>query len=418
MSQDIALTVNGLSKSYVIQHQATKSPVTIRGSLRGRLKGLIGRKDNRKTSETFWALKDVSFDVKRGEVIGIIGKNGSGKSTLLKVLSRITEPTRGFADVYGSVGSLLEVGTGFHPELTGRENIFLNGTLLGMRRAAISKVFDQIVEFAGIERFLDTPVKRYSSGMYVRLAFSIAAYIDPDILIVDEVLAVGDADFQRRCLGRMESAASSGRTIIFVSHNMTTVQSLCSKVCLLEGGKVSYLGSVSEGVNRYLDSQVRAASLDLSTREDRQGNGKLRFTKVEVIDVDGREVSHLISGGTFTIRIHYTSSERKQEGLKVAFNVINSQDYTLVNFCTSDTCLTPLEIASCGVFECVFENFPLRSGTYRCNLFCSSHAGILDWVTSAFTLLVEDGDFFSTGKIPPREQGDFLISHFWKAGQK
>src|SRR5438105_11584117 len=237
----IALSVQNLSKSFRIAHQGgLRGYQTLHdelSTLPGRLIDRL-RQRRRSTSETFWALRNVSFDVKRGEVLGIIGSNGAGKSTLLKILNRITEPSIGGVDIYGRVGALLEVGTGFHPELTGRENIFLNGAILGMTRAEIKRKFDEIVAFAEVERFLDTPVKRYSSGMYVRLAFAVAAHLDPEILLIDEVLAVGDAEFQKKCLGKMQDVAGHGRTVLFVSHNMGAVSSLCRTCILLKNGSI------------------------------------------------------------------------------------------------------------------------------------------------------------------------------------
>src|SRR5438309_4469643 len=242
---DIAISVEQLSKSFKIDHESIgrRAYRTLHDDLIGLPKGLLSRvsRNGRSTSEIFWALKNISFDVKQGEVVGIIGRNGAGKSTLLKILNRITEPTSGGADIYGRVGALLEVGTGFHPELTGRENVFLNGAILGMSRAEIRKKFDEIVAFAEIEQFLDTPVKRYSSGMYVRLAFAVAAHLDPEILLVDEVLAVGDAEFQKKCLGKIEEVAQGGRTVLFVSHNLNAVEQLCHAALLLEGGRVQLL---------------------------------------------------------------------------------------------------------------------------------------------------------------------------------
>src|SRR5438309_4078520 len=238
---EIALSVQNLSKSFRIAHQrGLRGYQTLHdelSTLPGRLIDRL-RQRRRSTSETFWALRNVSFDVNAGEVLGIIGSNGAGKSTLLKILNRITEPTIGGVDIYGRVGALLEVGTGFHPELTGRENIFLNGAILGMTRAEIKKKFDEIVAFAEVEKFLDTPVKRYSSGMYVRLAFAVAAHLDPEILLIDEVVAVGDAEFQKKCLGKMSEVAEGGRTVVFVSHNMNVIEALCGRVLLLEHGKV------------------------------------------------------------------------------------------------------------------------------------------------------------------------------------
>ena len=249
-----AIHVGNLSKRYVIGHQRGKGDGlrhALEDAVRRPLKWLRNRGDNNSSSEEFWALKDVSFDIQAGEVVGIVGRNGAGKSTLLKVLSRITEPTSGQIRIRGRVASLLEVGTGFHPELTGRENIFLNGAILGMQRAEIKRKFDEIVAFAEVERFLDTPVKRYSSGMYVRLAFAVAAHLEPEILIVDEVLAVGDAQFQKKCLGKMQDVASGGRTILFVSHNMGAVMSLCRRAVWLSEGKCRMIGEAREVGNAY-----------------------------------------------------------------------------------------------------------------------------------------------------------------------
>jgi lipopolysaccharide transport system ATP-binding protein len=253
MSSDIAISVKGISKAYTIAHGALKRP-TFRDVVEERIRHPF----RRPRQETFWALKDVSFDVKQGEVVGIIGRNGAGKSTLLKILSRITEPTAGRIELYGRVGSLLEVGTGFHPELTGRENVFLNGAILGMTRAEIRKQFDAIVDFAEVEQFIDTPVKRYSSGMYVRLAFAVAAHLNPEILIVDEVLAVGDAEFQKKCLGKMGEVAKGGRTVLFVSHNMAAIRVLCPKGVFLERGGLRYCGPVEECIDLYVANPNRS----------------------------------------------------------------------------------------------------------------------------------------------------------------
>src|SRR5450432_1239341 len=256
MSEAI-IVVEGLGKKYRISHQAERQRyVALRDVITEKAKGFFrNRKSeigNRKSVEDFWALKDVSFEIKRGEVVGIIGRNGAGKSTLLKILSRITEPSEGRVHLKGRVASLLEVGTGFHPELTGRENVFLNGAILGMSRAEIRRKFEEIVAFAEIEKFLDTPVKRYSSGMYMRLAFAVAAHLEPEILIVDEVLAVGDAQFQKKCLGKMGEVARGGRTVLFVSHNMSTIQSLCDKTVVLDHGTIYRIGPSVEAVRFYL----------------------------------------------------------------------------------------------------------------------------------------------------------------------
>ncbi len=243
---DIAVRVDNISKKYTIGNTSS-------GSLKETIAGLFSKTQQGKTEE-FWALEDISFDVKRGEAIGIVGKNGAGKSTLLKVLSRITEPTTGRIEIDGRISSLLEVGTGFHQELTGRENVFLNGTILGMKRAEVRAKFDEIVEFSGIGKFLDTPVKRYSSGMKVRLAFAVAAHLEPEILIIDEVLAVGDAEFQKKCLGKMEDVTGQGRTVLFVSHNMSAVKQLCSKGILLRQGRIVDKGGINKVIDTYLSS--------------------------------------------------------------------------------------------------------------------------------------------------------------------
>lgn len=270
---DIALSIRGLGKAYTISHNKREVHSTLAETVLQLVRN--PRSARQSTKETFWALKDLSFDIQKGDVVGIIGRNGAGKSTMLKILSRITEPTTGTIDLYGRVGSLLEVGTGFHPELTGRENIFLNGAILGMRKPEIRRQFDGIVDFAGVEKFLDTPVKRYSSGMYVRLAFAVAAHLDSEILIVDEVLAVGDAEFQRKCMGKMQHVAHSGRTVLFVSHQMQAVSTLCNKAVYLDGGRLQYIGEVGEAVRRY-SSRPKTASKETPAMR-RPGSGELRF---------------------------------------------------------------------------------------------------------------------------------------------
>jgi lipopolysaccharide transport system ATP-binding protein len=269
-----AISVRGLSKSYTIRHNAAAH-----GTLADLIVDRMRHPFRRATSEVFWALKDVSFEIGHGEVVGVIGRNGAGKSTLLKILSRITEPTTGEVDLYGRVGSLLEVGTGFHQDLTGRENIFLNGSILGMSRAEIRQQFDAIVDFAGVEKFLDTPVKRYSSGMYVRLAFAVAAHLRSEIMVVDEVLAVGDAEFQQKCLGKMKDVATSGRTVLFVSHNMQSISLLCNSAICLQRGELSFQGDVRRAIERYVESFATAESADVAP-EHRRGSGEYRFRQV------------------------------------------------------------------------------------------------------------------------------------------
>ncbi len=294
-----------------------------RGAASGRRSAQIG--------EWIWALDDVSFELREGEALGIIGRNGAGKSTLLKILSRITEPTRGHADISGRVGSLLEVGTGFHPELTGRENIALNGAILGMRRAEIERKFEQIVSFAGVERFIETPVKRYSTGMHARLAFSVAAHLEPDILIVDEVLAVGDTAFQKRCMGKMGDAARSGRTVLFVSHNMAAIESLCSRAILLEGGR-----SVADGVPSDVISGYLASSLPMLNEhvwpdpELAPGNDRVRIRRAQVRPQRGAPDDPIFVTTPFVVEFEYWNME-DHAYLNLSLHVYNEQGVLVFN---------------------------------------------------------------------------------------
>lgn len=288
------IRVQGLSKRYMLQHEKSSRYVALRDVLMdalGRVTSRASRQANQggpaiADVEEFWALKDVSFEVRAGDRLGIIGRNGAGKSTLLKVLSRITEPTRGRIETRGRIASLLEVGTGFHPELTGRENIFLNGAILGMSRRELARKFDEIVDFAEVERFLDTPVKRYSSGMYVRLAFAVAAYIDPDILIIDEVLAVGDARFQKKCLGKMSERAGEGKTILFVSHNLAAIRSLTNRVIMLDRGAIAFDGSTENGITHYV-----AASAEARTAPSEKFAGRGSHTRIHAARLLGPDAN-------------------------------------------------------------------------------------------------------------------------------
>lgn len=302
------IRIDKLGKSYTIgrQQQNRRVGQTFGETLAGALKrpfsrSAAGRGANK---EEFWALRDISFDVEQGEVIGVIGRNGAGKSTLFKILSRITDPSEGRAQLRGRVASLLEVGTGFHPELTGRENIYLNGAILGMTRAEIRKNFDEIVAFSEVEKFLDTPVKRYSSGMYVRLAFSVAAHLEPEILIVDEVLAVGDSAFQQKCLGKMRGIAQTdGRTVLFVSHNMSSIRQLCQRVCLLEKGRVSLIGPPDEAIGKYLSDAIVGRKVSVADWEDRETTGEARILQVELQPGESSETAQVKMGDDLRIRM-------------------------------------------------------------------------------------------------------------------
>ena len=333
---DVVIRVEGLGKKYALHHETSERYTALRDVVArqaratGRLLNpftLAGqlRKAQREAAppseEEFWALKDVSFEIRRGERVGIIGRNGAGKSTLLKILSRITEPTTGRVEIRGRVASLLEVGTGFHPELTGRENIYLNGAILGMSRREIRLKFDEIVDFAEVEKFLDTPVKRYSSGMYVRLAFAVAAHLEPEILVVDEVLAVGDASFQKKCLGKMEDVADrEGRTVLFVSHQMAAIQTLCGKGILLHQGSVHSAGEMSPVINTYLNLGATSTGRSDISQLPRSGSGLARFGAVYPVDECGIETTVFQLGKTlrFCFEIHSDFSTR---GLSVGFSI-------------------------------------------------------------------------------------------------
>lgn len=309
---DVTLRTIGLGKMYQIGAEREKYR-TLRDTLVQAAKRPIERIRHpgaaTHTSDDLWALKDINLEVRHGEALGIIGRNGAGKSTLLKVLSRITEPTEGRVETRGRVGSLLEVGTGFHPELTGRENIMLNGSILGMSRAEVRSKFDEIVEFSEIGRFLDTPVKRYSSGMYVRLAFAVAAHLDPEILIVDEVLAVGDAGFQKKCLGKMSEVSHGGRTVLFVSHNLGLVGKLCDRTLLLSGGRVAAIGTTEATVARYLSEGLAASSqVDLRNSLERGGNGLVRFVSASITNGAGEPCQVFHIGDTIRVRLEMESA--------------------------------------------------------------------------------------------------------------
>jgi lipopolysaccharide transport system ATP-binding protein len=419
---DIVIKTEDLGKSYLIGHQTNDKYDTLRDIIVDKTKGLLSKFrrlecHTNQNIEEFWALKDVSFEVKQGERIGIIGRNGAGKSTLLKILSRITEPTTGRVSIQGRVTSLLEVGTGFHAELSGRENIYLNGAILGMSRREVKAKFDEIVAFAEVEKFLDTPVKHFSSGMYVRLAFAVAAHLEPEILIVDEVLAVGDSEFQKKCLGKMREVATEGRTVLFVSHNMAAVQQLCQRGLMFHQGKLIFCGTIADTVRNYIEYVKTLTLTEVGKRKDRMGSQWLKFTKVVIYDSEGNEISQVLSGQDIFVRLYYESEKELQNALVfVSFNLRNNQGVLLTNMNSIDSGFGRLDIFRRGYFECQWPKFNLRSGDYDCNLFCSINGDIVDWMQSAFVINVEDGDFFQTGKLAGA-QGEILIHHSWSCGR-
>jgi lipopolysaccharide transport system ATP-binding protein len=313
------------------------------------------------------------------------------------------------------VASLLEVGTGFHPELTGRENIYLNGAIFGMTRSEIRRKFEEIVAFAEVERFLDTPVKRFSSGMYVRLAFAVAAHLEPEILVVDEVLAVGDAQFQKKCLGKMGAVSQEGRTVLFVSHNMAAVQQLCQQGMVLSAGALSYCGAIGDSIRNYMqDVKATVVGTELANRKDRKGSQWLKFTRVAICDGLGNELRQVMSGENLSIRLYYQArGEMRKASVNVAFNVRSSSGYLLLNLNSADSGQPLLDIFEHGYFQCDWLRFNLRSGVYDCTLFCSVNGEIADWMQSAFILNVEDGDYYRTGKLVDRAQGDVLVPCSW-----
>ena len=414
-----AIRVEHLSKRYQVGELTSKYDyITFREALVRaatapiqRLRMLRGQVP---ATQSIWALKDVSFEVQPGEVVGIIGRNGAGKSTLLKILSQITEPTQGRVEMRGRVASLLEVGTGFHPELTGRENIYLNGAILGMTRREIESKFDQIVDFSGVERFIDTPVKRYSTGMYLRLAFAVAAHLDPEILIVDEVLAVGDAAFQKKCLGRMGEVARSGRTVLFVSHNMPAVRALCSTGVVLDSGVAILRGSADAAVDTYLKQASAVASTPLRNREDRQGSGKVRFTDIWVESPPDTRADAVASGDTVRIVATFEKCDSWAGGvLDVAFRLhAPSGELITVLWSQAAGCLVE-EAPAAGTASCEIPRLPLRAGEYPISVFCNLDGVPADLVTDAGTLNVEDGDFFGTGLIPETPGVRILMDQRW-----
>lgn len=420
---DTVIKVENLSKKYILSHQSQERYTALRDVITNGVKRL-GRKlfspftlhpsqdSFSDAREEFFALRDVSFEIKQGDRVGIIGRNGAGKSTLLKILSRITEPTSGRIEITGRVASLLEVGTGFHPELTGRENIFLNGAILGMGKAEIKRKFDEIVAFAEVEKFLDTPVKRYSSGMYVRLAFSVAAHLEPEILIVDEVLAVGDAQFQKKCLGKMEEVGKEGRTVLFVSHNMAAIQNLCLSGMVLKNGSKLFYGSQTEAINIYLSS-LKDSDL-LADRSDRKGSGTIRVTRISFKDQSGQEIDTLMSGQDIDILLHYKI--RPEITVRRAITSIQFRTSMDIPVFLQHNRLTADEfgpIASDGIFRCRIKRLPLPPAAYRLDYSIIEDGEYLDVVSSASDVNVIDGKFFDSGEVPPATHGVCLVDAEW-----
>ena len=422
---EAVIKVEGLGKKYIIGHQGGGGYKTFREnvvqqahSFVSRTKKLLKAKESveGESIEEFWALKDLNFEIQQGDRVGIIGRNGAGKSTLLKVLSRITEPTTGKISIKGRIASLLEVGTGFHPELTGRENIFLNGAIMGMSRLEIKRKFDEIVDFSGVEKFLDTPVKRYSSGMYVRLAFSVAAHLEPEILVIDEVLAVGDAEFQKRCLGKMQDVSKfEGRTVLFVSHNMGAVQNLCNKAMVLVQGKIGLaLTDPDKAIDYYLDKVFVKSDTRLAERKDRSGLGEIKIVEFKITNEKGEEQIVFNSGQKILFKIYFQCIKHVSSiNLSAAISFTNSEGLLVSVLATDFLNFYVKTESQQGCIICSIDRLPLSHGQYTMNLIIRNHGIIQDWIIDADMIEVEHGDFFNTGRTIDADHKIFLIDQSW-----
>jgi lipopolysaccharide transport system ATP-binding protein len=413
---DIAIKVDELSKHYRLG-AGPQGEGDFRDAFGAALRRLQ-RKAGRRTADgaperrarDLWALQDVSFEVRKGEVVGIIGHNGAGKSTLLKILSRITDPTSGYAWFEGRVGSLLEVGTGFHPELSGRENVFLSGAILGMTRREIASKFDEIVEFSEMGRFIDTPVKRYSSGMYVRLGFAVAAHLEPEVLIVDEVLAVGDAAFQRKCMAKMQDVSNKGRTILFVSHNMGSIQALCDRAIVLKSGGVIADGDPLEAIKVYLKSTTQQSEVDLAQRTERRGRGRSRLVKASIC-VEGHEDAPglLVYGQPVKVRFE---ANRVLPDMHCTFAVYDALNRAVCRF--SSRQVAPSDVAAPdGAFTCEIPDLALVPGNYHVNVALAAGGELEDHIDAALAFQVEQGALDGRPLAPEHRSVVFVPRHRW-----
>jgi lipopolysaccharide transport system ATP-binding protein len=419
------LHVRNLGKTYQIDAERPEFTTlieTLTNSVKTpyrRVQALLSGKTNKATDQTrtFWALQEINFDLYRGEVLGVIGRNGAGKSTLLKILSRITTPTTGRVDVYGKVGALLEVGTGFHHELTGRENIYLNGSILGMNKREIERYFDEIVDFAGIEPFLDTPVKHYSSGMRLRLGFSVAAHLDSEILLIDEVLAVGDAEFQRKCLGKMSDVAYSGRTVIFVSHNMLAVNQLCSRALLLEGGVVTLDDTAAEVTKSYVASTLHhtSSSVDLSNRMDRHGAGHLRFTRITLFSQHREQRHYFSTDDPLIMQVEY-AADGVLDGVNFDLAIRIDDVHSIPVFTVSTEFIAEDFIVQAphGEQQCHIPALPLLPGEYSIHLWCKAAQEEQDYLSQTITFTVVPPEN-TPGTLFPKQgkHGMVFVPHAW-----
>jgi lipopolysaccharide transport system ATP-binding protein len=395
------LEIKNISKRFRIQHNL-QPYLSLRDSVTSFFKG------SKSFSEDFYALKDVSFNVEAGQSIGIIGKNGAGKSTLLKILSKITPPTTGSIISRGRIASLLEVGTGFHPELTGRENIFLNGSILGMKRKEIQSKFDEIVDFSGTEKFLDTPLKHYSSGMQLRLAFSVAAFLDPEILIIDEVLAVGDLDFQKKCLGKMEDAGKTGKTILFVSHNLAAVQNLCSKTILIHQGSIQQFDDTGKVISTYITQHRMVNKIDLSRRK----NKKIHFTDFRIQeDVNSNGIhTYPEKECTFLIDIY---SESETDNVQVGIGINDRNNIRLISLSTGFLATKYKLKKGINTVICKVDSLPLKPDTYYVQVYVGNGFEAYDVSYDEISMEVLPADFYYKS-VPDYSQGSVIVKHEWR----
>jgi len=374
--------------------------------------------NNNEDENIIWAIEKITFEIQHGTLLGIIGKNGAGKSTLLKILSRITAPSSGSAKINGRIASLLEVGTGFHPDLSGRENIFLNGTLLGMKKNEIMKNFNNIVDFSGVGKFIDTPIKRYSSGMRVRLAFSVAAYLEAEILLIDEVLAVGDIEFQNKCISKMEDISKQGRTILFVSHNMGAIQSICDTGLLLSNGRLDMHSDINSVLNKYVSNvDTNILEKDLNEVENRTGGKIIRIQSIKIIDTkSGNKIQNALSGQNVTIEIYFKNlSAEIIEKVNFAISFYNASMNFM--FACSGRPINKLFNASPGenCVKCEIKKLPINSGRIYIGLHCDSKDQTLDNIKEAGYIDIEKGDYYGTGILPaPKKQGLLIDYNFNK----
>jgi lipopolysaccharide transport system ATP-binding protein len=414
---DTVIRVENLGKKYIIGHQQQERYTALRDVITNKVKSLGSlinpkAKSENPAFEEFWALKDVSFDIKQGDRVGIIGRNGAGKSTLLKILSRITEPTTGSIKIKGRVASLLEVGTGFHPELTGRENIFLNGAILGMGKEEIKRKFDEIVAFAEVEKFLDTPVKRYSSGMYVRLAFAVAAHLEPEILIVDEVLAVGDVQFQKKCFGKMEDVGKEGRTVIFVSHNMPTIQALCQRAIWLQKGSVQIDDKSEKVISSYLTIglNLAEAEVDLTSHPRRNNSQESAIKRIWLLNSEGLKKNVILMGSKVSIYIEFKLS-RSFKNPAFGFGIedeYGKRIFSLNNYMKPTSSPTTNIIS--GIACLTINSLPLLPGSYFITpSIAENQHTLIDFVEQAISIEVQPYDIYNSGKIPEKSQGIIFI---------